>query len=245
MRYAIISDIHSNLESLQIFLQYLNQLKIEKVLFLGDLVGYNANPNECIEILSRFNNLETIRGNHDRAIIENDYYYFSDNAKEAIRWTIKNISQSSYIYLNKIEQGPKIIDNAFAICHGSALDEDDYLLAPVYTKGDFLWLKENNINLLFFGHTHYQTAYTLSKKNKIETIKKYEIKIKPDVCYLINPGSLGQPRDNDRRASFAVYDSEKQKVNIIKYDYPFEITQRKIRSNNLPSFLAERLAYGR
>ncbi len=244
MKYAIISDIHSNLESMKTFLKLLPKLQIEKIICLGDIIGYNPNPNECIQIISKFNNLEIIRGNHDKAIIENNYYDFSDYAKKAIKWTAKNINQPSLNFLNNIIKGPKIIDDLFAICHGSALDEDNYLFMPFHTKGDFYWLSKKNLKILFFGHTHYQGIFCMNKKKKIEVLIDDVLQIDPDCYYLINPGSIGQPRDNDPRASFIVFDSDKMLINVLRYNYPFKETQLKIINNDLPQFLAERLAYG-
>lgn len=244
MKYAIISDIHSNLESLKFFLKILSKLQIEKIICLGDIVGYNANPNECIKIISSFNNLEIIRGNHDRAVIAKDYHYFSQDAKSAIKWTIKNIDQLSFEFLNSFNKGPKIIDNSFAICHGSAIDEDNYLFMPSHTKGDFYWLKKNGIKILFFGHTHYQCIFCMDKKKNVQILTNNSLILDTDCSYLINPGSIGQPRDNDPRASFAIFDSDKMLINIIRYRYPFRETQSKIINNDLPRFLAERLAFG-
>jgi putative phosphoesterase len=244
MRYAIISDIHSNLESFKVCLKIFPKLKIEKIICLGDIVGYNPNPNECVYIISTFNNLEIVRGNHDKAVTMGDYSYFSEHAKDAIKWTIKNINHVSFDYLNNIEKGPKIVDDLFAICHGSALDEENYMFMPFHTKGDFLWLKKNNIKILFFGHTHYQVVFSMNKSNDIETINNNTLTLDPGSYYLINPGSIGQPRDNDPRASFIVFDSDKMQINVIRYNYPFHITQEKIIDHSLPEFLAERLAYG-
>ena len=244
MRYAIISDVHSNLESLKFFLKILSKLQVNKIICLGDVVGYNANPNECIQIISSFNNLEIIRGNHDRAVITKDYHYFSQDAKNAIKWTIKNIDSSSFDFLNNFTKGPKIIDNTFAICHGSAVDEDNYLLMPFHTKEDFFWLKNNNLKILFFGHTHFQCVFNMDKKKNIQVLMNNSLSLDPDCFYLINPGSIGQPRDNDPRASFAIFDSDKMQINIIRYRYPYRQTQSKIINNDLPQFLAERLAYG-
>ncbi len=171
MRYAIISDIHSNLESLAVFFKLIKNLKINKLICLGDLVGYNPNPNECIKYISSITNLEIIRGNHDRAVVYNDYLDFSDYAKEAVKWTIKILTKESMDYLRSLVTGPRIIDNTFAMCHGSLVDEDNYLLSKHYTVEDFNWLIKNKIRLSFFGHTHYQIAFSLDDEGSINTIK--------------------------------------------------------------------------
>jgi len=245
MRYAIISDIHSNLESLRTFFKITKNLRINKLICLGDLVGYNPNPNECVKFISSIINLEIIRGNHDRAVVYSDYLDFSDYAKEAVKWTIKTLAVESMNYLKSLVMGPKIIDNTFAICHGSLVDEDNYLLSKHYTVEDFNWLIKNNMRLSFFGHTHYQTAFSLDGEGSINTIKDSTIMLEKDKYYLVNPGSIGQPRDNNPMAGFAVYDTETSRIDIIRYEYPINITQNKILKNHLPEFLAFRLELGK
>jgi len=245
MRYAIISDIHSNLDSLNKFLGYLPKLKIDKIICLGDIVGYNADPNEVVKIISKINNLDIIRGNHDRAVALNDYKNFSYNAAEAIRWTIKKLDYSNESYVKKLIKGPKIIDDAFAICHGSAIDEDEYLFTASDARRDFKWLKKNNLNLLFFGHTHQQVVFTMNINGYLGKINEKSFKLSEDILYIINPGSMGQPRDMDPRAAFAVYNSENNLINLYRYEYPIKKTQQKILNNGLPQVLAYRLSVGR
>jgi len=245
LRYAIISDIHSNYESFKTFLNILPSISVEKIICLGDIVGYNPNPNECIEVLSKLKYFDGIRGNHDRALVEKNYNDFSYEANFAIKWAIKNIKPDNLIFLKNLGKGPKLIDNKFMICHGSINDEDQYITSIFQTHEEFRWLFKNNIHLCFFGHTHYQKIYQLNtKKEAIFEIGDKEIQIEKNNFYLINPGSLGQPRDGDRRASFAIFDSDLMSIKIIRYDYPYEITKQKITDLNFPKFLAERLESG-
>ncbi len=245
MKYAIISDIHSNLEAFSLFCQQIPKLKIEKIVCLGDVVGYNANPKEVIKILSNLDSIELIRGNHDRAIGNNDFTYFSYNAVESGKWTIKQLNSKDLSFLKNLDAGPKQIDNSFGICHGSTLNEDNYIFSISEARDDFEWMKENNIGILFFGHTHQQKTYCMDEKGYISIIKENPIIIESKNFYLINPGSIGQPRDNDPRASFAVFDSNNMEINIIRYEYPIQITQKKIYKANLPEVLALRLEVGR
>lgn len=245
MRYIIISDIHSNLEALIIFIELLSKFKIDKFICLGDIVGYNCNPNECVKIISSMNNVRVIRGNHDRAVVKREYYDFSEYARISVEWTIRNLTSESYSFLYSLESGPKIIDDSFAICHGSLIDEDRYIFSRQYAREDFEWLKEHNIKLAFFGHTHIQVAYSCNMYDKIEVINSKKIKLQDEFSYLINPGSIGQPRDGNPLASFAIYDTEEETVEIIRYEYNIEETQRKILKNHLPEFLAVRLMFGK
>lgn len=244
MRYAIISDIHSNLESIKQFLEIIPKYEVEKIICLGNLVGYNTNPNECVKIISMLKNIEIIRGNHDRVLITKDYYDFSDNARDAIIWNIKHSNDETKEFIKNLVMGPKIIDETFAICHGSLIDEDNYLFTPGQTKYDFQVLKETEVKVAFFGHTHWQTIFRMDNNDKIESIKKQKMTLEKEEFYLINPGSIGQPRDRDPRASFLIFDSEKNEIQNIRYNYSFQVTQRKILENKLPEFLAERLAFG-
>jgi len=244
MRYAVISDIHSNLESLKKFLEIIPQYEVQKIICLGDLVGYNANPNECVKIISMLRDVEIIRGNHDRVLITREYNDFSEHAREAISWSIENSTDETKDYIKNLVIGPKIIDNTFAICHGSLIDEDIYLFTPGQTKYDFQVLKDTGIKIAFFGHTHWQTVFKMNSENKVDIVKRQKLKIESEEYYLINPGSIGQPRDRNPKASFLVFDSEENEIQIIRYNYSFQLTQKKILENNLPEFLAERLAFG-
>lgn len=245
MRYAIISDIHGNLEAFMHFLKLLPELKVEKIIFLGDLVGYNPNPNECIELISRFKSARYIRGNHDRVCIDKKYHDFSSHAVRAIRWTIGQLTPGSKKFLSAMDSGPALIDGLFLICHGSPLDEDEYILNAYETRPHFSWLKEQPVKILFFGHTHMQRIY-YSKQGtsdvKISTHSK--IKIVPDKLYLINPGSIGQPRDKNPNPGFALFDSQTMKVQLHRFSYPFDITAKKILYHKLPAILAQRLSGG-
>lgn len=243
MRYAIISDVHGNLEALKAFLKLLPGLNVEKLICLGDFVGYNPNPNECIKILAKINSAVFIRGNHDRVCVDKKYQDFLPQAIQAIRWTIDRLSVPSRDFLISLKTGPVIVDGLFGICHGSPLDEDEYILNAYDAKGHFSWLGENRIRLLFFGHTHMQRVYSLKdRKSRVEKVS--EVRIEPDRSYLINPGSLGQPRDRNHEPGFALFDSDSMKVRLLRFPYSFEKTGKKIISQGLPGVLAARLAAG-
>ena len=164
MLYLIISDIHANLESLLVIKEnFIPRLHIDKIICLGDIVGYNADPKECISLLLHTLKATTIRGNHDRAIAYNDFNNFSDYAKAAGLWTRKNLSPQYINDLAHIAPGPKIIDNIFAISHGSPIDENKYILSKYQSIPEFLWLQRTGMNILFFGHTHVAETYICDK----------------------------------------------------------------------------------
>ena len=246
MRYAIISDIHSNIDALKIFFEVIKYKRINKVICLGDLVGYNPNPNECVRLLSRLKSFEVIRGNHDRTVIDGSYHNFTQNARIAIKWTIDELKSENMEYLKTLPAGPLLIDDDFYIAHGSLHHEDRYILSHHQAMDEVKWLIQRKVRLSFFGHTHYQIAYRYDdQSDTLTVIDDKVLTLDPECYYVINPGALGQPRDNDPRAAFAIYDSEKQTVEINRFDYPIEKVQRKIFANNLPEFLAQRLELGR
>jgi predicted phosphodiesterase len=248
MRYVVISDIHSNLESLSMFVSsILPRLRPDKIICLGDIVGYNADPAACMEIVMDELAAFTIRGNHDRAVAFDDFTYFSEKALAAGKWTRKQLNYSRLDRLKKLAQGPLGIDSAFTVCHGAATDEDKYILTKQHAEEEFDWLKKNNSRILFFGHTHLQKIYCMKEKSReITTPNQTSVDIEPGSFYLINPGSIGQPRDRNPKAGFAVFDSESMNVQVMRYAYSFQNTQRKILQTHMPyaEDLAARLSFG-
>jgi predicted phosphodiesterase len=245
LRYAVISDLHANLESLSEFICLIPKLSIEKVLCLGDLVGYNANPGECIDLLRGVPGLVCIRGNHDRAAITGKYRHFSPNAAAAIDWTIRTCTSEQLQYLKNLDSGPKTVDDQIVISHGSATDEDQYILSRGQASSEFEWLTRTTGRILFFGHTHIPRVYC-SDRNALTGIKMEKtILLDPRFQYMINPGSLGQPRDGDPRASFGLLDSDSREYTLVRFEYDYKKTGDTIVKKGLPDFLARRLQAGR
>jgi len=244
MRYLIVSDIHSNLEALEKLLNLKKVKNVDKILFLGDLVGYGANPNEVIEIFMNLKNTSYIRGNHDKVIagIESSSL-FNPVAAFSAEWSRNNISEKNLEFLKDIEIGPKIVDHFSTICHGSTFDEDYYVFS-IFDASEAIKFMETSIG--FFGHTHFPVMYLL-RNNKIDIVpfvKETKIKLDPNTKYFINPGSLGQPRDKIPRPSFIIYDSDKKELLFQRFSYSIKKTQKKIRDAGLPDVLATRLEVG-
>jgi predicted phosphodiesterase len=248
MRYVIISDVHSNLESLTMFVStILPRLRPDKIICLGDIVGYNADPVACMDMVLDELGAITIRGNHDRAIGFDDFEYFSEKALASGKWTRKKLNYGRIDRLKKLTRGPLDIDNVFSISHGAATDEDKYILSKANCEDEFDWLRKNGSRILFFGHTHIQKIYSMKEKGReISVSDQTSVDIKPDTLYLINPGSVGQPRDRNPKAGFAVFDSELMNVKVMRYAYSFQNTQRKILETHMPyaEDLAMRLSFG-
>ena len=239
MRWAVISDIHSNLEALSSVLGEIDRVGVDRIICLGDIVGYGASPNECVDII-RERNIESIIGNHDVvACSKKEPYDFNPVAREAALWTRASLSDENRLFLYEL---PEIRDfRDFFIVHGGISDPDLYILSPYDALEEFRLME--NRTLCFFGHTHVMTYFRLSD-NALNQLFDYEFKIEPKVKYLINPGSVGQPRDRDPRASFLIYDSREGRVRFIRVDYDISTSQKKILDAGLDARLAKRLSVG-
>jgi len=247
MRYLVISDIHANLEAYDTVLEASTPLGWERIVILGDLVGYGADPNAICDRVREQAPHALIRGNHDKvgAGIESAEG-FNSVARNAIRWTHDTLTDDNRAWLAALPTGPVLVDEAFEICHGTPFDEDAY----VFDDLDALRaLHAARRPLCLFGHTHVQVGYSILRNQfAVETpgdSRPFDIALKDEARYLINPGSVGQPRDGDPRAGFAVVDTETRRVTIHRIAYPVAKAQARIIEEGLPEILAERLAVGR
>lgn len=247
MRYLIISDLHSNWEALQAVLDEAAN-KYDQVLCCGDIVGYGADPNPVVDWVRR-NVLATVRGNHDRACVGlEDLEWFNPVAQAASLWTMSSLSATNADFIRELPMGPVNVEN-FQLIHGSPVDEDDYLVNVNDAGGAFPYAESS---LVFFGHTHLQGGFRW-RREQVEAIGKlhpewqsrYLLEIDPASAYLINPGSVGQPRDGDPRAGYVLYDSQERILFYHRVPYDVETTQRKIREAGLPELLAARLSVGK
>jgi diadenosine tetraphosphatase ApaH/serine/threonine PP2A family protein phosphatase len=246
MRYLVLSDIHANLEALDAVLEAARDIPYERLLVLGDLIGYGASPNEVVDRVRELAPHTVIRGNHDKVgagLEPSDA--FNAVARTAIRWTYEALSDDNRDWLAELPTGPVVIDDLLEVCHGTPQDEDMY----VFDDGDVLRsMQAATRRLCLFGHTHVQVGYRLA--NQSLTLETADLRRPLHIPishghYLINPGSVGQPRDGDPRAAFGVYDAQAQAVEIYRTHYPIERTQARIREAGLPEALAQRLMIGR
>jgi len=243
MRYAVISDIHSNLESLTACFDKIDTLDVDKIICLGDIVGYNANPNECIDFI-RKKGVVCIMGNHDsRAAGLEEPTDFNLLAANAIYWTRKALTEENREFLKNLPR-TLLVDNKFLAIHGWVNDTDQYILGAKDALANFELLKEHaKTNLCFFGHTHVAISY-LEVKGSVVLNLDSSLKLAKGINYLVNPGGLGQPRDRDPRAPFLVYDSKKSEITFYRVQYDILITAEKILAAGLPERVAERLKLG-
>lgn len=248
MRYLVLSDIHSNLEALEACLR-LAEGKYDDAVCLGDLVGYGPDPNAVIE---RVRSLARaiIRGNHDKACSGiDDAEDFNPFAYQATLWTREQLTAEHYAFLRALPEGP-IEVSGFAIVHGSPLDEDEYILGP---REALPALKSLTIPIVCFGHTHYQGGFALTSKGRYHSIRlpaaedglTFTLPLEAGGLYLLNPGSIGQPRDGDWRAAFAILDEGRYQMEYYRTAYDLETTQKKMARAGLPQYLIQRLSFGR
>ena len=248
MRYLIISDIHGNLEALDAVIGAMKPLGYDKVLVLGDLVGYGADPNAVIDRVRELEPFKIIRGNHDKVAAGlEDGESFNIVARSAVQWTHDTLTPGNRDYLLSLPPGPLEVDERLEICHGSPFDEDAY----VFDELDGLRAFESSTRqLCLFGHTHVAVAFRRTA-DRLDVLAgpgdTHELKIvfEPGALYLINAGSVGQPRDGDPRAGTAIVDATAGHIELFRVVYPIEEAQRKIRMAGLPDVLAKRLAMGR
>ncbi|MDI6736479.1 MAG: metallophosphoesterase family protein [bacterium] len=252
MKYGIISDIHSNLEALKVVLEELKGVKgvkgvrgVDKILCLGDIVGYGPLPNECIAEIKKLKEANIVVGNHDLASIGwKDISWFNEYAQRAIIWTMDALSDESRKYLFSL---PEIIEEKdFVMVHGSLNDyTDEYITGLKKAGKNFKLLEERN--LLLVGHTHSPRLFLKKRHQPIYSLKltdKDIIKISDEDKFIVNVGAVGQPRDKDPRASFGIFDTDVQEIKIYRVPYDIKKTQELIRKENFSKLLIERLAYG-
>ncbi len=245
MRYLILSDIHGNWEGLEAVLRDAEG-DYEQVLCCGDLVGYGADPNRVVDWVRERANL-VVRGNHDKGCAGlDDLEWFNPVARAAANWTSQSLTPDNLAYLRNLPKGPAVMDS-FQILHGSPLDEDDYLVSNFAITQVAPYLERQ---LSFFGHTHLQGGF-LCHRNGVIRLRRPEgaesrevIELENDGLYLINPGSVGQPRDGDPRAGYLIYDSDARLVEFRRVPYDIRAAQAKIRAAGLSELLADRLEFG-
>ena len=238
--FAVSGDIHGNLEALQAVLADLDEQGVDQVLCVGDVVGYGADPVGCLEsVLERCS--VVVSGNHDCAVTgQSSLDYFNPYARRALQWTSEHLSPASEQSLTDFPLTAQM--NGFALVHSSffAPERFDYIFAPSQARVSFL---KQEVPLAFFGHTHLPVAFF--DTNPITYSLGPEISVDPETKVLINVGSVGQPRDEDARAGYVIYDSERRLVTIRRVTYEIERAARKITDAGLPEVLAERLFLGR
>jgi diadenosine tetraphosphatase ApaH/serine/threonine PP2A family protein phosphatase len=248
VKILVVTDLHANWWALQAVIADAASDKCDDIVCCGDMVGYNARPKDVLD-WTRSNCSAVIRGNHDKAIAGiGDLEWFNDIAQEAARWSMATLPPEQLQYLRDLKPGPIALGRGqFQICHGSPRDEDEYVVSARDALDSF---RDMDCTVTFFGHTHVQGGFffTRGKVGSLPSVGKSHnervLELEPDVCYLVNPGSVGQPRDGDPRAAYLIFDTESRTVALRRVAYPIEETAREIQQAGLPDVLAYRLFRG-
>jgi predicted phosphodiesterase len=247
MRYLILSDIHANLTALNTALDAAKG-RWDQVVCLGDVVGYGPDPNEVVDRIRELGAV-TIRGNHDKAVAElmptDD---FNPVAKAAVHWTRSQLSNENLAWLAALPQGPLEAEGVVLV-HGAFQDEDEYVFTPAQALEGLL---DSTTQVTFFGHTHHQGGFSY-QDSELEVLSLHPRNNEPRCAlhletqkrYLLNPGSIGQPRDTDPRAGFAIADLENQMIEFWRVPYDIAGVQQRMRAARLPEPLVLRLQVGR
>jgi diadenosine tetraphosphatase ApaH/serine/threonine PP2A family protein phosphatase len=247
MRYLVLTDIHANLEALDTCLADARARTFDAALVLGDLVGYGADPNAVVERVQALEPLAIVRGNHDKVACGLDQAEgFNAVAKNAARWMLAELTPAHRDWLAALPAGPHEVDELVEICHGSPFDEDAYIFDELDAVRA---LKVTTRSLCLFGHTHYPVTFELSADSFDSTrpaaAAESHLQLRDGSKYLVNPGSVGQPRDGDPRSAYAIVDTRQRRVELFRLKYPVEQAQAKVIKAGLPEVLAQRLALGR
>lgn len=242
MRYGIIADIHSNLEAFQQVLHLLDS--VDTAYCLGDIVGYGPNPSACIELLQNFDNI-TVAGNHDLCCAERiSVSGFNSNARDVCLWTKHQLTQSAKKYLKDLPLRERTAKDILLV-HGSPQNPAwEYLVSPKDAEDNFI---NHDFHICFVGHTHLPIIFQAATHGSYKAMQPKPnalILLNREMRYIINVGSVGQPRDGDPRASFVLFDDDTYTLQFFRVAYPVEKVQEKMRREGLPQFLIERLSFG-
>jgi diadenosine tetraphosphatase ApaH/serine/threonine PP2A family protein phosphatase len=247
LRYLVLTDIHANLEALDTCLADARGRGYDRSLVLGDLVGYGADPNRVIEEVQALEPAAVVRGNHDKVACGLEQAEgFNAVAKSAARWTLDELTPGHRAWLADLPEGPTAVDDMIEICHGSPFDEDAYIFDEIDAVRA---LRVSTRALCLFGHTHYPATFELSNGEfdnlGRSTTPEAHVALRDGAKYLVNPGSVGQPRDGDPRAAYAIVDTGAKRIELFRVEYPIAQAQAKVIKAGLPDVLAQRLAVGR
>ena len=244
MTVAVLGDIHSNIAALKAVLEKVDAFGITRILFVGDLVGYNASPAECIYLYQQ-RDFVGISGNHDRYVTGQEMRDVRETTIEAIEYTRKAVGETGLSFLRSL-QDQRMIDQRYMIVHGTILDRDEYMLSKDVIEKNLQEMHANyaGIDVCFFGHSHLPAVIGNSKVDMRFPVTRKVI-LDPLKQYLINPGSVGQPRDGVPQASFAVFDPQDYAVTIVRVPYDTHDSHDRVLRAGLGKALAERLLVGR
>jgi predicted phosphodiesterase len=240
MKYAVIADIHANLEAFQVVLDDTRAQNCTHYCCVGDVVGYNANPKECLDIV-RSMGMPCVKGNHDEYCSSDEALDgFNPHAAEAVNWTRKQLNDEDKQWLRDLKYVRLV--GSFSMVHATldAPQRWGYVFDKLAAAASFTY---QNTSVCFFGHTHVPVAFIRDSVVRGGTYSKF--KVEPGKKYFVNVGSVGQSRDGVAKATYVIYDLTEQSIELRRLDYDIPKAQKKILEAGLPPRLAERLAYGK
>ena len=244
MLYGLIGDVHANAQAFEVALKHLKAAGVDKILNAGDLVGYGASPSECISMARDQLHMVSIAGNHDRQAAGNIDPRMRLTATKALEWTRDNISPANLRMLSSLPEG-QVVDEKFIMVHGSLVERDAYILTAGEVKRNLeCMLREfSHLKICLFGHTH--VPMLISTRGVVADLRRTKsFQLEKGETYMINPGSVGQPRDRCPLASFAIFDEEAYTLTFIRKSYDVASAQRVIVQAGLPEKFARRLSAG-
>lgn len=242
LKIAVISDIHANLVALEKVLVSIREYQCDMIVCLGDIVGYGPKPNECIQMVEKAADI-VLLGNHDYAAIGlMNVDSFNTFASQAIQWTRQQLTPENAKYLQQLP-----VEKSWQECffvHASPCNPDfwNYVLSPREAETEFECFEQQ---LCFLGHSHYPLVFSYHSKMGVNKESSVKMVLEKEKRYIINVGSVGQPRDNNPEASWVLYDRDHALIKRLRISYPVEIVQDQMRDHHLPPFLIERLSHGR
>ena len=246
MRFAILADIHANWPALEMVLEdIVEQGEVHMTYCLGDLVGYYTFPGECLEALMGLERFFAIRGNHDRYLLGQVKHRVKPATLEIIEFTRQQISAEQYEWVEQMQDKRKIRDH-FLLVHGSPRNKDEYMTGPERNAKNLVKMQQvyPDYDLCFFGHTH-KPVVVADNEVRQQFQRDVSIKLDQGKTYLVNPGSVGQPRDGCPLASYLIYDAAERVLHFRRVDYPYEETQKAVLEQGFEQKLADRLAVGK
>lgn len=243
MRYAILSDIHANLTALDAVLCHMERQDARQIICLGDTVGYGPRPNECCDLMRALASC-IVCGNHDVAAVRpGAEQWFTPAAKACILWTREQLSPENKEFLAGLEDTGTVADAH--LCHGSLFDRD-YYTTTIYDAAASI--RQMTLPICLYGHTHYAEWYVATDRDALPEHKSAphggELAVSPGAFHLVNPGSVGQPRDGNSQASYAVWDTDEPSIVVYRVSYNVAATQRQMDDAGLPRSMSERLMIG-
>lgn len=246
MRLGVLSDIHSNIHALEACIARGQELGVDEWVCLGDVVGYNARPNECIDAVRELG-APTIQGNHDNVaagLTDPNEVGFNPAAEEAIRWTAENLTDENRKWLVELPHSLAFNERVF-LCHGSPRDQNEYILTPLdlLENAQHVLEVEPRSRVVFFGHTHLPALVNVASPLNGDP-EGERVQLEDETLYFVNPGSVGQPRDGRPESAFAIYDDGSNAIDFVRVAYDIEAVGRENEAAQIDPFLTERLRLG-